>query len=449
MPENNDLGIFSDLVGAIVHFGERVAVQRQLTAIGFAILLSWLLAGLLWFLIGRRAAAWAASRFQERQEVVVRYTVSILKNILFPTLVLLALGRIDQTFMGRGWHAGLLNGFIFLFWVILAYRLLLGILYAHLKKPAAQRYHHRFLAPLLGILILAWFLNHLIPLRRLAAVEVWQGTANPITLGALFIATVGFYFWFDGSGVVQDLARFSIRPISNVQSGSLEAALIIGRYILIGVGIYVVFTVLGFDSTTLAFLTAGLSVGIGFGLKEVIGNLVSGVLLLVDQSLRPGDVISIDGKIGTVRHVGIRASIVKTLNNVDVVVPNQTFLTSAVTSYSQDDEPVRMLIPFETSDAHTPHEVRAAMLKVAHAHPLVVDRPGPQVFYLATGDTSRKYELAVWYVDPLMTVPLHSELYYLIQDEFDNVGINPATPQRDLNIMRVPVGVGGQVNGRG
>ena len=442
MPENSILGILSDLIGAIQHFGERITVQRQLMVILLIILLAWFLTGAFWFLIGRRVVGWADGRLHGRKRVLARYTMSIVKNTLFPVLVLFALSYTKQAFVSRGWHVGLLSGSISLFWAVLAYRLLLGLLYGRLDKQAARRYHYRFLAPLMIILVLGWIFNHLIPIRRLASVEVWNGFSKPVTLGAVFIATVGFYFWFDGSGVAQDIARFAIKPFTKVHPGALEAGLIIGRYILIAVGIYIVFAVLGFDSTTLAFLTAGLSVGIGFGLKEVIGNLISGVLLLVDQSLRPGDVVSVEGKIGTVRHVGIRATIVNTLNNVDVVVPNQTFLTSAVTTYSKGDRPVRMLIPVETSDAHTPHEVREAMLSVAQEHPLVVTEPKPEVFYISTGDTSRKYELAVWYEDPLKTVPLHSDLYYKIFDEFSKYGINPATPQRDLNINAISLGNG-------
>jgi small-conductance mechanosensitive channel len=445
MPENSILGILSDLIGAIQHFGERVNVQRQLIVILLIVFLAWLLTSVFWFLIGRYVLRWAEGRLQGRKRALARYIMYVIKNTLFPVLVLFALSYTEQAFVVNGWHVGLLSGSIFLFWVVLAYRLLLGLLYGRLDKQAARRYHYRFLAPLMIILVLGWMLNQLIPIRRLASVEVWNGFSNPITLGAVFIATVGFYFWFDGSGVAQDIARFTIRPFTKVHPGALEAGLIIGRYILIAVGIYIVFAILGFDSTTLAFLTAGLSVGIGFGLKEVIGNLISGVLLLIDQSLRPGDVVSVEGKIGTVRHVGIRATIVNTLNNVDVVVPNQTFLTSAVTTYSKGDQPVRMLIPVETSDASTPHEVRDAMLSVAQAHPLVVAEPEPQVFYLSTGDTSRKYELAVWYEDPLKTVPLHSDLYYKIFDEFSKNGINPATPQRDLNINTISLGNGSTV----
>ena len=437
MPENRLLDVLSDLIGAVQHFGERVTVQRQLMVIVLVVILSWLMASAFWHLVSRRAAKWAEGRYIGREKVLAHYTIFIGKSILFPALVLYALSRVERLFVSRDFQSGLLSGFISFFWGVFIYRLILGVLYARLDKQSAQRYHHRFLAPLLGILTMGWLLNHLIPIDRLASVQVWSGLTNSLTLGAIFIATIGFYFWFDGSGVVQDIVRFAIKPFTNVNSGSLEAALIIGRYILIGAGIYIVFVILGFDSTTLAFLTAGLSVGIGFGLKEVIGNLISGVLLLIDQSLRPGDVISIEGRIGTVRHVGIRATIVNTVNNIDVVVPNQTFLTSAVTTYSKGAEPVRMLIPVETSDAHSPHQVRDAMLTAAYAHPLVVDEPEPKAFYISTGDTSRKYELAVWYKDPLKTMPLHSELYYMIFDEFDKVGIKPATPQRDLNINKM------------
>ena len=438
MPNDIDLGILSDLIGAIQHFAERVAVQRQLTAIGIIVLAAWLISSLLWLLAGKRAQNWVENQQAGGGKTFSQYSISILRNIMFPVLALMALSYVQGEFQVRSWQDGLLTELISLFWLLLAYRFLIGFLYARLGKTAARRYHRRFLSPLVVILLLGWVLNHFIPIRQLAAVEVWSGFTNPITLGALLIATVGFYFWFDGTGVLQDVARFAIRPFKITDSGALEATLIISRYVLIAIGIYVVFAILGFDSRTLAFLTAGLSVGIGFGLKEIIGNLISGVLLLIDQSLRPGDIISIEGQLGVVEHVGIRATIVSTLNNVEVVVPNQTFLTSAVTTYTRIDDSVRMLIPVEASDAYTPHEVREALLEVAKAHPLVVDEPQPTVFYLSTGDSSRNYELAVWYNDPLKTAPLHSDLYFMIFDEFDKRGIKPASPHRDLNITGVP-----------
>ncbi len=428
-----DFGILSDLIGTILHFGERMVVQRQLTAVVIVLLLTWLLAHGLGLLLGRHAQSWSEDNLRGGWKTVARYGLSIFRNILFPALALIALSYVQGTFQMRGWHEGLISEFILLFWVTIVYRFVIGVLYARLGQGAV-RYHRRFLAPLFAILTLGWLLNHLIPIRQLTSVEVWSGFTTPITLGALLIATIGFYFWFDGSGVVQDFTRFVAKPFASRDSGTLEAALIIGRYVLVAIGAYIVFLVLGFDSTTLAFLTAGLSVGLGFGLKEIVGNLISGVMLLIDQSLRPGDVIAINDEIGVVQHVGIRATIVKTLNNVDVVVPNQTFLTSAVTTYTRTDEPIRMLIPVETSDEHTPQEVRDALLEVAKQNPLVLAEPAPNVFFISTGDSSRNYQLAVWYEDALKTVPLHSDLYFMIADEFDKRGIKPSTPQRDLNI---------------
>ena len=166
MPENNILGILSDLIGAIQHFGERINVQRQLMMILLIIFLAWFLTSMFWFLIGRRVLGWADGRLQGRKGALARYTMYVVKNILFPVLVLFALTYTKQAFVSRGWHVGLLSGSIFLFWVVLAYRLLLGLLYGRLDKQAARRYHYRFLAPLMGILVLGWMLNHLIPIRR-------------------------------------------------------------------------------------------------------------------------------------------------------------------------------------------------------------------------------------------------------------------------------------------
>jgi small-conductance mechanosensitive channel len=185
----------------------------------------------------------------------------------------------------------------------------------------------------------------------------------------------------------------------------------------------------------LAFFTGALTVGIGFGSKEIIGNMISGVLLLFDNSLRPGDIISIEGQMGVVKGIGVRATTVNTLNNIEVVIPNQTFMTSSVTTYTKTDRVVRILVPVETADKHTPNDVRAALLSAAHNHPHVAAEPEPVVFFLGNGDTSHQFQLAVWFDDPTRTMALTSELYFNIFDEFSKRGIGPSTPQRNLQIL--------------
>jgi len=435
MSSSVELQVLVDLIRSLQQFSERLVVQRQLAAFGLVMLGSWIISHLVWFLVGKRIEHWVNTRLTGRLQRHLQYEVSVVHHIFLPAVGILGLDVVNRLFLNRGWHAGLLTKFTILLWAMLGYRLFIGVLYAKLGEKTMRRYHNRFIAPLFGVLVIGWLLNNVIPLRRLASIQLWEGFTDPITLGSILIATLGFYFWYDGSGVMKDMLHSLIAPRTAADPGTVEASLSIGRYILVCLGLFVVLTVLGFDSTMLAFATGGLSVGIGFGSKELVSNLISGVLLLFDQSLRPGDIVSIDGQMGIVKHIGIRATNVNTLNNVEMLIPNQTFLTSSVTTYTKSDRLVRILISFDVANKHTPHQVREAALTVARQHPLVADNPAPDVFFFGNGDTSYLYELAVWCDDPMRTKTLTSELFYGMFDEFEKRSLEPPTPQRDLQMI--------------
>lgn len=430
-----DIQVLVDLVRSVQQFGERLVVQRQLAAFALVMIASWIVSHVVWFLVGQRIEAWVNNRLTGRLQRHLQYEVSVVHHIFLPALGIVGLDIVNRIFLIRGWHAGLLTILTVLLWAMMGYRLFVGVLYAKLGDSTMKRYHNRFIAPLFGVLVAAWLINNLIPLRRLAEIKLWDGFTDPITLGSLLVATLGFYFWYDGSGVMQDMLHSLIAPRTSADPGTVEASLTIGRYIVICIGLFMVFTVLGFDSTMLAFATGGLSVGIGFGSKELVSNLISGVLLLFDQSLRPGDIVSIDGQMGIVKQIGIRATNVNTLNNVEMLIPNQTFLTTSVTTYTKSDRLVRIIIPFDVANKHTPYQVRDAALAAVSQHPLVAQDPAPDVFFFGNGDTSYLYELAVWCDDPMRTKTLTSDIYYMMFDEFEKRGLEPPTPQRDLQLL--------------
>ncbi|MBV7338684.1 mechanosensitive ion channel [Chloroflexi bacterium TSY] len=430
-----DIQVLIDLIGAIRQFGERLVVQRQLAAIVILVLCSWLAAQCSWYLVGRHIERWVNNWRSSQFKRHLRYEVMMIKHAKFPMFAIFGLDIVYHFFLMRGWHAGLLAKFAILFWAILVYRLFIGVLYARLGRTVMQRYHYRFIAPLFTLILIVWFLDNLVPINHLADIKIWDGFTDPITLGSLLIATVGFYFWYDGSGVVRDVLHSLIAPHSAADPGTVEVSLKIGRYIFISIGILIVLTVLGFDSTMLAFATGGLSVGIGFGSKEIIGNMISGILLLFDQSLRPGDIVSVEGQMGVVKNIGIRATNVNTLNNVEVLIPNQTFLTSSVTTYTKSDRVVRILVAIETANRHSPFEVREALLAAANRHSHVAETPRPAVFFTGHGDTSHRFELAVWFDDPTRTKVLTSDLYFMIHEEFDARDLEPSTPQRDIQFL--------------
>ena len=430
--------ILTDIIASIRHFSSRPVVQQQIMMLLLIIIGSWGITTLGRFIWGRLNHRNSAGQESMQGRALYRYACVIIGQILFPAMVLIALTFTKQYLVLQGWYVGLFDSFSTFFEAMLVYRLLIGLVNSRLGLKERRRYHYRFLAPLFTIFAFGWLINDTIPIHHVAAIKLWDGLTSPVTIGSVLITTVGFYFWYDGSSVLKDMLYSTLVKHTSSDPGVVKAILSIGQYIFIAIGLMIGFRLLGFDATVLAFVTGGLSVGIGFGLKEILSNLVSGILLLFDQSLRPGDIISVNDEIGVVKTLGIRATTVNTLNNVEVVIPNQTFLNASVTTYTKSDRFVRAKLGVETADAHAPNMVRQALLTVAGQHPMVSQEPAPTVFFEGNGDTSHKFQLAIWYNDPLATEQITSELYYLIFDEFAKHGIDPSTPQRDLALLRMP-----------
>ena len=207
-----------------------------------------------------------------------------------------------------------------LFWIFFCYRFALSVLYLIAGKTNASRYRIRLLAPVLFLIVAGEILGLLTPINELAAVVLATIFESSITLGEFFISTVGLYLWIYGVKLLHDVLSHLINRFSTFESGQVEAALTLGQYLLIGLGIIVVSSQIGLSQTTLAAITGGLSVGIGFGLREILGNFISGIGLLFEGSLRPGDVVEVEGEVTTVKSVSIRATTVSTFDNIEKIV---------------------------------------------------------------------------------------------------------------------------------
>lgn len=175
-----------------------------------------------------------------------------------------------------------------------------------------------------------------------------------------------------------------------------------GKYPLFIILAMVVLSVLGINTSSFAMIAGALSVGIGFGLKTIVNNLVSGIILLFDKSIRPGDFISLgdtvnDGGLrGNVVEMNIRASVLRTNDNINVIIPNATLMESQVVNWTYGDEKVRFRIPFSvaygTDSDHVKQVVREAMLKTR----IVLKRPEPSIQMTAHGDNAVAYNASVW-----------------------------------------------------
>jgi small-conductance mechanosensitive channel len=413
---------------------QRPVLYRQIIVLLVVALLAWVMASLLWRWVGQRLVQRVGRRLDEPWNRYWRRIAIIVEYATFPILGFVTIQLILPALLAQGWRIELLNDLRFIFVLILAYRLFSALLTITLGESYMCRYRTRLLGPLFGIFLLERILNQLVDTTILADLRLWQLLGTPFTLGALIFIGLFLYFLFYLSRAIQDLLQQIILPRTETDPNVVQAGLTIGRYLIIGLAILIISQTLDLDLTTLAFISGGLSVGIGFGLQEIVANFISGILLLFEQSLRPGDVVTVEGEMGEVKNLSIRATTVSTFDNVELVVPNQRFLTSTVRTYTKSNRLIRVLVSVGVSYESDPKEVREVLLAVARRHNLVQAEPEPAVHFMDFGDSSLDFRLAVWVDDPMLMLGVASDLRFMIMKALGERKIEIPFPQRDLHL---------------
>jgi len=424
---------YEQLLTLLVLFG-RTAIQRQFVGFIIALVVAWLLSDGLWKLVGHRISAWGNVRLAENRQRYWQWGLLFVEFLAFPIIGLVIVDIMVGLFQLWGWLTAALEDLGGLFNFILPYRLLIVVLYILLGRKYMRVYHHRFLAPLFTLFVLHRIFSSLIDLEPLSQLTLLGFFDDPLTVGELLTAIIAVYFWIYLSRAVKDLLQQVIAPHTHADPNVIDAALTIGRYVVIVIGIVLVAAVLGVDPSTLAFISGGLSVGIGFGLQSIVSNFISGIVLLFEQSLRPGDVIEVNGILGTVARMGIRATTVRSFDNVELIVPNETLFSSTVTTYTQTSRITRIVMTIGVSYDSDPREVMEILLEAAQEHGQVREEPAPAVFFQDFGASSLDFHLAIWLDDPELRKRVPSDLRSMIWNKFEKRGIEIPFPQRDLHI---------------
>ncbi|MGB0389724.1 MAG: mechanosensitive ion channel family protein, partial [Ardenticatenaceae bacterium] len=151
---------------------------------------------------------------------------------------------------------------------------------------------------------------------------------------------------------------------------------------------------------------------------------------------RPGDVIQVDGELGTVEKLRIRSTLVRTLDNVELIIPNEKLLTSTVTSYTKSERLIRISLPVGVGYDSDPDEVHSVLLQTTKEHELIRSDPAPVVLFSGLGDSSLDFKLLVWIDEPSQMAKVRSDLYFLIFRAFAKHHIEIPYPQHDLNLRR-------------
>jgi len=196
----------------------------------------------------------------------------------------------------------------------------------------------------------------------------------------------------------------------------------------------------GFDMQNLAIVGGAIGVGVGFGLQNIFSNFISGIIILLEKTLKIGDFVDLQsGVVGTVTEIGMRFTRVTTNDSVDIVVPNSEFVNGRVTNWTFDEMARRIHIPFGVAYGCDKDSVREAGIAAAHSiEGTLLDgkRAQPDVWLVGFGDSSLDFELVVWVNRQLMISPASTNSRYLwaLETELTKRGIEIPFPQRDLHV---------------
>ena len=250
----------------------------------------------------------------------------------------------------------------------------------------------------------------------------------------VLILIAGFLILVVGSTLITNVLRTRILQLAGISSGAQQAIATLSRYTLIGLGAVVILQLWGLDLSSLTIIASALGVGIGFGLQNIARDFGSGLILLFERPIQVGDFIEVGQFRGTVDRIGARSTMIKTLDQVSVIVPNSYFLENQVVNWSHDNPLSRIAIPIGVSYETDPEKVKSLLLQAGTTHKGVLQIPAPQVLFRGFGDNSLNFELLVWIVEPNRQPLIHSDLNFSVLNLLREHGIEIPYPQRDLHI---------------
>jgi len=248
-----------------------------------------------------------------------------------------------------------------------------------------------------------------------------------VTLGV----SVALSVWFQGQ-----MRKHWVRKMP-MERGARESMVTMIGYLGITIAVLITLGVAGIDFANLAIIAGALSLGIGFGLQNIVNNFVSGLILLFERPVKTGDWIVVGNTEGYVKRIRIRATQIQTFDRADVIVPNSELISGQVTNWMLHDPRGRARIPIGVAYGSDTQQVKDVLLQVANEHPDVITNgsaPEPKVIFRQFGDSSLDFELRCHIENVDNRINVISDLNFAIDAAFRKHGIEIPFPQRDLHI---------------
>lgn len=433
----NKVITFSDVLLKLSIFYSRSTIQIQILIICISLMSGWLLSKLLWGYLHQKFPQFTTFAWRDERLEPHEYIALFLQTIDFPLITLIILNLIEIFFDSQNWTRGIIIRGEEIVVVYLIFRCLLAFLYGAFPLHIIREYHFKIFSPLFFLFVFNRLLELSGNFQEFGQIVLIRLFNNPVTFKSIYFLIIGLYFWIVIVTLLEKLLLIFINPKTVSEKGAIEASFLLLRYFLITLGIVLNLGYVGVDGRSLTAIGGGLSIGIGFALKEIISNFVSGIILLFEKVLKPGDIISIEGQTCEVKELGIRATTVRmTIDNSEKIIPNQRFFTEDVTTYTGTNNLVYCSLLIGVGyDSHA-EQIINLLLEIAHDNPRVLKNPSPVAFFLNFGDSSLNFELKFWLDDINIRKGVISELNCKILQNFADHNIEIPYPQIDLHIKK-------------
>jgi potassium efflux system protein len=420
--------------------------RLYLLVIGVITLLS-----LLWLLMRRKGASLETAH--PRQFTTVRAfgwgSVAALAAALAANLLgnvslaeTLTDGVLNSGYLGLALYAGasVLNAIVAL---MLARRVL--------TRFSVVKQHAGPLLQVLGRIVnvaafVAWIIILLNEFRVYRPIDQWVRAVltHPIAIGELtitlgsvllFLSSLWVAYWL--ARTIRIVLRDEVLPKMALPRGVGNSVSTLSYYGVLVAGIMVALAAAGFHVSELAFVVGALGVGIGFGLQNVVNNFVSGLILMFERPIQPGDVIEVSGTSGKVSNIGMRATTLTTFEGADVVVPNGTLLSEKLTNWTLSNMNRRLDVDVGVAYGTDPKRVLALLREVAGSTPGVAADPQPVILFVGFGASSLDFTVRAWTNNFSDWVLTRSLLTVRVHDALKDAGIEIPFPQHDLHVRSV------------
>jgi small-conductance mechanosensitive channel len=267
--------------------------------------------------------------------------------------------------------------------------------------------------------------------------ETWTFGTVEISIGAV----VGFFIilviTFILARVVRLILEMEIFPRLRLPRGIPGAISMVAGYIILGFGFVLAISTAGVDLAKFGLLAGAMGIGLGFGLRNIIENFFSGLILVFTRPIQIGDIIEIDDVMGEVKQIGIRASTIMTFDGSEVIVPNSDIISNRVANWTLSNRRRRIKLPVKVAYGNEPDRVLELLIKIAREHQGVLESPEPFATFNGFGDNYLDFTLYYWISDNILQNK--SEVALGVHKIIKEAGIDTPRPKGDFNLKIIDV----------